>query len=310
MGEGQRMVEIRRIDLEGNLLQTIRIEGFMVSGITFDGENLWYSSFSPQQDANSIRQITTEGALLRVVNLQINVQMPMYCIDWVPEHENGHIWLADPISSNLYQLDVTNDNAEIVQQTEITNSEDFGITHDGEDIWYSGNEGILRIVDDGIAEVNWITYEPDEGEIEPDSDTDIILTLDATDLEPRDYEAELHIYSNDPGNPDVSIHILLHIEPNSVSGDDSTPGAYKLSAAYPNPFNATTRIEFTSPDVNNIEVNVYDITGQLVTTLFEGAIFAGNHQVVWNARDNANGVYLISLESEYFNAVQKVTLLK
>lgn len=309
MGNGNRMASASRIDLNGNLIQTVFVDGFVVVGISYDGENLWINSNNLNREV-LIKQITTNGDLLREVNCQNILPAPDFCLEYVPEHENGHIWIADWSRASLTQLDVSNNFAEIVQQTEINRAERYGITHDGENLWYSTMDGVVRVIDDGIDVETWLTYEPDEGEIEPDGDMDIFLTLNATDLELRDYEADVQISSNDPENPIVVVNVIMRVEPNSVPDSDNEPVSFSLSSAYPNPFNSTTRIEYTVPEITTVNVNVYDITGQLVKTLFSGSKPIGTHYAILDGKEIATGVYLISLESQNFNAVRKVTLMK
>ncbi|MDP8238513.1 MAG: T9SS type A sorting domain-containing protein [Candidatus Hatepunaea meridiana] len=62
----------------------------------------------------------------------------------------------------------------------------------------------------------WVSVDPAEGQIEPDGDAvTIILTIDATGLFEGEYEAELHIPSNDPTDSDVVVAISFHISPAS-----------------------------------------------------------------------------------------------
>ena len=310
MGGNDRGAQISQVDRNGNLLRTFQIDGLVIFGISHDGENLWISSMFPQGEISVIKQITTEGEILREINCQNVNPFPTFCLEYVPEHENGNLWIIDRLRGSLIQLDVSNDLAEIVQETPVDEADNYGITHDGENLWYITGEGVLREIDDGISEVAWITYEPAEGEIDPDADSDIILTLDATDLEPGVYEVDLNISSNDPDNEVVVVNVRLQVEPNSVYDDSGKPITFNLSSAYPNPFNGATRIEYTLPERTDLSINVYDISGHLVENLFSGAKSTGTHDIIWDSVDNANGVYLIRLQSPHFNAIQKVTLLK
>ena len=55
---------------------------------------------------------------------------------------------------------------------------------------------------------------------------------------------------------------------------------------------------------------VYDIAGREVTKLVNGFKPAGNHQVMFDAKDLSSGVYFAKLEAGDFSAVQKMVLLK
>ena len=57
----------------------------------------------------------------------------------------------------------------------------------------------------------------------------------------------------------------------------------------PNPFNPSTRIDFTLERAARVELAVYDVAGRRVAVLERGERGVGDHSVVWNGRD-ARGV--------------------
>lgn len=74
-----------------------------------------------------------------------------------------------------------------------------------------------------------------------------------------------------------------------VAGYQNTPvGNFSLMQNYPNPFNPSTLISYNIPQNGNAKLTVYNLLGQQIKTLFEGAVTTGNYQAVWNA-DNAYG---------------------
>lgn len=89
-----------------------------------------------------------------------------------------------------------------------------------------------------------------------------------------------------------------------------TPSEYYLSSAYPNPFNAVTRLTYGMPDAADVTIKLFDIAGREVATLFNGHQSAGHHAVVWNSTGNASGVYLVRMESGNFKSVKKLMLIK
>jgi hypothetical protein len=88
------------------------------------------------------------------------------------------------------------------------------------------------------------------------------------------------------------------------------PNEFDLFQNYPNPFNPTTTISFRLPEAANVELRVYNISGQLVTTLLNEKVMAGAHEVVWDASDNASGVYYYRLVTDLFSESRKMVLLK
>ena len=82
-----------------------------------------------------------------------------------------------------------------------------------------------------------------------------------------------------------------------VFASTSGPREYELGANYPNPFNPTTTINFALPFDSNVRLTIYNTLGQEVTTLIDGLVTTGYHNLTWNGRDangrpSASGVYL------------------
>jgi glucose/arabinose dehydrogenase len=98
-----------------------------------------------------------------------------------------------------------------------------------------------------------------------------------------------------------------------------TPAGFDLSAAYPNPFNPSTQIDFSVPDVGQgmqATLQVYSVDGQLVATLLDGSVTGGRYHATWNGTDRAghavaSGSYYLRLRiGDRFTASRQVTLLK
>ena len=85
---------------------------------------------------------------------------------------------------------------------------------------------------------------------------------------------------------------------------------FKLSAAYPNPFNPTTTIDFSVAKAGYASVTVYNLMGQVVGVLMDGIVDADTYNLTWNAQHLSSGVYMIKAESNGQVATQKIMLLK
>jgi hypothetical protein len=81
-------------------------------------------------------------------------------------------------------------------------------------------------------------------------------------------------------------------------------------AAYPNPFNPTTTINFDLIEEGAVKISVYNISGQQVAELVNTSYPAGSHQITWDASYLPAGVYLMALDAGHYHTAQKVTLLK
>ncbi len=93
------------------------------------------------------------------------------------------------------------------------------------------------------------------------------------------------------------------------------PNRKFLAQNVPNPFNPVTTVRFGLPAEADVSIEVYDVTGRLVTVLAEGLHQPGEHEVLWSGRDRAGhevaaGVYFYSMTSGEFEARRRMVLLK
>ncbi len=88
------------------------------------------------------------------------------------------------------------------------------------------------------------------------------------------------------------------------------PIEYELSQNYPNPFNPSTTIRFSLPQQTQLKINLYNMLGEIVTTLAEGIYEAGYHKVILNGFNLSSGTYVYRLESNNFVQVKKMILIK
>ena len=89
-----------------------------------------------------------------------------------------------------------------------------------------------------------------------------------------------------------------------------TPETFSLSQNYPNPFNPETVIRFSLPEAGFVKGVVYDILGREVTTLLNGDMPAGNHQVKFDAKGVASGIYVFRLEAGNYSSAIKMVVGK
>jgi hypothetical protein len=99
-----------------------------------------------------------------------------------------------------------------------------------------------------------------------------------------------------------------------TSVDDNSPKeqlSFKLNQNYPNPFNPSTNISFTIPKANNVTLSVYNVLGQKVATLMNNQLMnAGVHNVSFDARNLASGVYFYRIQAGSFVSSKKMMLIK
>jgi hypothetical protein len=96
-----------------------------------------------------------------------------------------------------------------------------------------------------------------------------------------------------------------------VNGKADLPNRFRLYAAYPNPFNPTTNISFTLAEAGLATLQVYNVLGQEVATLFDGKAESGRlYEVNFDASNLSGGIYFYKLQSGNRLEVNKLTLVK
>jgi hypothetical protein len=82
----------------------------------------------------------------------------------------------------------------------------------------------------------------------------------------------------------------------AVRSDAGRP-SLDLYQNYPNPFNAMTTISFDLSEPGSVRLSVYNMLGQRISTLVDGALERGRHTVSFNGNQLASGAYLYRLEA-------------
>lgn len=104
---------------------------------------------------------------------------------------------------------------------------------------------------------------------------------------------------------DQSLLIDKKIHPNNI----------QLEQNYPNPFNPSTTIKYHLSKSSFVEILVYDLLGNMVNTLVYENQSSGSKLIQWNATNNQGnpvsaGVYLYKVQSNGFNQIKKMILLR
>jgi hypothetical protein len=160
-----------------------------------------------------------------------------------------------------------------------------------------------------------------------DGERYVSITSDAVANSPRalsnmnysfdfEYDSEVRIQTPQPGQqimmrsvPGTSqSRFMIRIHPNGEFPE--LPEKISLWQNYPNPFNPTTTIKFGLPQEERVTIEVYDVLGRRVATLARDSYPAGVHQVVFNARNYASGVYFVRMVAGKQIETRKMTLIK
>jgi hypothetical protein len=123
-------------------------------------------------------------------------------------------------------------------------------------------------------------------------------------------------YSGHTWVTDFDNHRVLRFDVSTLTGinDSHSPSVltgYFLGQNYPNPFNSATKIIFSTSATDKVLLEVYDMLGQKIVTLFNDVATASTiYSVPFDAKNLPNGIYLYSLRTTNGIEVKKMCLLK
>ena len=201
------------------------------------------------------------------------------------------------------------------EESTIYVSYDFGVTWN--ELFYGNYIGRIGVDSSGRLFVGWRGYPEDYSGIaywDEQSQSLIYLNDNLPNLEINRIQSfEIN------GNPSViccTQEGLFYLT-DYVSANNNEYDINKITISnFPNPFNPTTTIEFSIKNDSNIELSIYNIKGQKITTLIQNEFTKGNHSIIWNGDDNkgnlvSSGLYLYKLNvNGKTEAVNKCLLLK
>jgi len=106
--------------------------------------------------------------------------------------------------------------------------------------------------------------------------------------------------------------IILYFDPTTgtIEQVGRIPGNFSLPQNYPNPFNASTTISYSLSKPADIRIEIFDILGRRVQTLFSGLQEAGEHTVNWRSGDVSSGVYYYRINSKESSWSRSCLLIK
>ncbi|MFA6619145.1 MAG: metallophosphoesterase [Candidatus Neomarinimicrobiota bacterium] len=141
-----------------------------------------------------------------------------------------------------------------------------------------------------------------------------------------DYLSNAELFQIDTLSDQKMVYALVNVPANSmaevsivtkekeVAIDTIFPETPFLMKAYPNPFNPKLAISYQLSANSNLTINILDINGRLVDTLYTGYQTAGNFELNWDASMQPSGIYFINAtiqnDSGIEQFVEKCLLMK
>ncbi len=193
--------------------------------------------------------------------------------------------------------------------------------------YYSGNEG------QALGDLRWATNEPTvlpffvtiegQGSILYDPpkqgqcyDPGTVVTMTAV----PDSGWSFAQWSGDVSGTEAQITVTVDAGKNitatfveggtGVAARPATPAEYSLGQNYPNPFNPSTVIPFSLKKDGRVRLEVFDLLGRKVATVFDRQYKAGSHNAFFSGARLASGVYFYRLTCREFTDMKKMILAK
>jgi sugar lactone lactonase YvrE len=237
-----------------------------------------------------------------------NSDIPNNIVNALAEDPQGNIWIGT--NGGLARLDGEN---WIVYHTWDSELPDVvsSLTIDSQgDIWIgTWNEGLAKF--DGGS---WTVYDTDNSGL-PNNNVRSLAIDSHGNLWIGTWGGGLGVYREGG--------VMLPGGITAVGEEFHTklPSAFTLSQNFPNPFNPSTSIRFSVPEMHrgaqHVELTIYDLLGQKVRTLMEGHVGAGVIEATWDGKDEvgrevSSGVYFYKLviDDGKWTETRKMVLLR
>jgi len=258
--------------------------------------------------ANSIQQTSDDGFIIGGYSRSIDGDATANhgSIDyWVVKLDSTGtlVWqksLGGALADGVYSIRQTNDGGYIVAGNSESADGDATFNHGFEepDYW------IVKLSSTGIIE--WQKsygglYEDDPFSIEQTTDGGYIIAGQA-------YSNEYDVSGNHSFNTG-DFWIVKLSPPLGINPLDNSVINFQVT---PNPVSNLANISFSLLKPGNISIKIYDLTGRVINTLFDGYSNSGSHQIIWDI-DNGNietGIYFLNLSGDGFSHSYKLVVVK
>lgn len=161
---------------------------------------------------------------------------------------------------------------------------------------------------------------PAVGDIDNDGDIEVVIGgmggLNVLDVPGE--KGSQNIWQTYLGNSRRTGYYQDAVNTSISDGRQLKPVEFELLQNYPNPFNPVTEITFIVPDKtkdSNVTLDIFNILGQKVITLFKGKAKTGVNTVRWHGQNNlgkttGSGIYIYRLKSADITLTRRMLFIK
>ncbi len=174
-----------------------------------------------------------------------------------------------------------------------------------------------------VAGSGWLAYDSHFRETPAGEKSAVVLSLDASKLQPGVYITGTTIQSNGPQTGTAFITVTLNVGQTGIASPTpkGIPDRFALHQNYPNPFSvrtglqAGTTVRYQLPQPEKVRIEVYNILGRHVATLVDARRRAGYHDVRWDGRFDGgrycgSGIYFIRYQAGDYAQTRKMLLIR
>lgn len=172
----------------------------------------------------------------------------------------------------------------------------FGFSSEGETV---------RVFNSDDELIDYVTYLP--GSDWPTSPngggpTLALINPELNNANPSSWKASaLH------GTPGKINDVYTKIE---LQNESISPTEFGLKQNFPNPFNPTTRISYSVPFYDLVNIKIFDVLGNLVEELINEHKNPGDYLVEFNASNLSSGIYFCRMFTPGYSSVIKMIFVK
>lgn len=237
------------------------------------------------------------------VELYNRSDQPINMGDWYFSDSDGNHKFIFPFGTVMeagdYLVLIENDSAFTSRFPDVENyvgETGFGLNGSGE---------FMKLVNDEGQLIDSLTYDDNlPWPVEADGAGATLELVDAgsDNSKPENWKASV-----DHGTPGMQNSSVTSIKENEKK---VITHKFSLFQNYPNPFNPTTTIKYSVAKNSHVSLQVYDLLGKKVATLFKGTRQAGNYIVTFDGSGLSGGVYFYQMKSGNFVETKKFVLIK
>jgi hypothetical protein len=167
----------------------------------------------------------------------------------------------------------------------------------------NGNFDIILVKTDSLGNQQWCRY---FGGDDVDMGCDLIQANDGGYL--------VVGYTRSFGAANTDVYVIKTDSLGQTTGIEdekaTLPRNPEMAQNYPNPFNGRTIIQFNLETPGTATVNIYDLLGREIRTLYDDYATAGTHRILFDGSGLAGGIYFYRIKSGAFSQTNQMVLLK